>query len=154
MSFYCLLFLFQFLQRIHFLLFEEFVDAAKMLRHLLIAELVDLGHQSVKEVTVVRNDDQGAVEIHQCLLEDIFGFHVEVVGRLVQNQEVDRFQQELDHCQAGTFAAREHFHFLHRFFRSAEHEGAQQVTYLVADFSFCHVVNRLETVRFSSISEA
>ena len=52
MSFYCLLFLFQFLQRIHFLLFEEFVDAAKMLRHLLIAELVDLGHQSVKEVTV------------------------------------------------------------------------------------------------------
>ena len=76
----------------------EFVDAAKMLRHLLIAELVDLCHQSVKEVTVVRNDDQGAVEIHQRLLEDIFGFHVEVVGRLVQNQEVDRFQQELDHC--------------------------------------------------------
>ena len=72
MSFYCLLFLFQFLQRIHFLLFEEFVDAAKMLRHLLIAELVDLCHQSVKEVTVVRNDDQGAVEIHQRLLEDIW----------------------------------------------------------------------------------
>ena len=88
MSFYCLLFLFQFLQRIHLLLFEEFVDAAKMLRHLLIAEFVDLCHQSVKEVTVVRNDDQGAVEIHQRLLENIFGFHVEVVGRLVQNQEV------------------------------------------------------------------
>ena len=30
MSFYCLLFLFQFLQRVHFLLFEEFVDAAKV----------------------------------------------------------------------------------------------------------------------------
>ena len=105
MSFYCLLFLFQFLQRIHFLLFEEFVDAAKMLRHLLIAELVDLGHQSVKEVTVVRNDDQGAVEIHQRLLEDIFGFHVQMVGRFVQQD--GRRVVQLHACQedAGLFAA-------------------------------------------------
>ena len=86
MSFYCLLFLFQFLQRVHFLLFEEFVDAAKMLCHLLIAEFVNFRHQSVKEVTVVRNDNQRTVKIHQRLFEDIFGFHVEVVGRLIQNQ--------------------------------------------------------------------
>ena len=52
-SFYYLLFLFQFLQRIHFFLFEELVDAAKMFRHLLITELIHLGHQSVEEVTVV-----------------------------------------------------------------------------------------------------
>lgn len=67
----------------------------RWLRHLLIAELVDLGHQSVKEVTVVRNDDQGAVEIHQRLLEDIFGFHVEVVGRLVQKDDIRFGEQEL-----------------------------------------------------------
>ena len=37
-----ILFLFQFLQRIHFLFFKELVDAAKMFRHFLIAKLIHL----------------------------------------------------------------------------------------------------------------
>ena len=110
----------------------------------LVAELIDFAHQAVEEVAVVADDNQCAVEVHQRLLQDILGLEVEVVGGLVQNEQVHGFEQQLDHGQAGAFAAGEHLDLLHRGFGTAEHEGAQQVAYLVAYLVLGHVVDGLE----------
>lgn len=95
----------QFAERFHFLLFQKFVDAAKVFADALVAELVHLAYQSVEEVTVVADNNQCAVEVHQCLLQDVFGLQVQMVGRLVQDEQVDRFEQQFDHRQSGTLAA-------------------------------------------------
>ena len=67
-----------------------------------------------------------------------------MVGRLIQNQQIDRFQQKLDHRQPGTFSTGKHLDFLHGFFRSSEHESSQQIADLVADFSLRHIIDGLE----------
>lgn len=47
----------QFAERFHFLLFQKFVDAAKVFADALVAELVHLAYQSVEEVTVVADNN-------------------------------------------------------------------------------------------------
>ena len=93
------------------------------------AELVDLRDQSVEEVAVVADDYQRAVEVAQGLFEDVFGFEVEVVGGLVEDEEIDRFEQEFDHAQAHALAAGEDLDLL-LILLAAEHERSEQV----ADF--------------------
>ena len=56
-----------------------------MLSHPLVAELVHFAHQSVQEVTVVAHKYQCTVKVHECLFQNIFGLHIQMVGRLVQN---------------------------------------------------------------------
>ena len=80
-------------QVFHFLSFQEFIDATQVFFHTLITELVYLGNQSVKEVTVVRNNNQCSIKIHQSLFQNIFCLHVKMVSRLVQNKQVNRLQQ-------------------------------------------------------------
>ena len=110
----------------------------------LVAELIDFAYQAVEEVAVVAYDNQRTVEVHQCLLQDVLGLQVEVVGGFVQDKEVHRLEQQPDHGQTGTLAAGEHLDLLHRGFGTAEHEGAQQVAYLVAYLALGHVVDGLE----------
>ena len=57
------LFLLQFLQTFHLLGFEELVDAAQMLAHAAVAELIHLRHETVEEVAVVAYHDERAVEV-------------------------------------------------------------------------------------------
>ena len=42
----------------------------------------------LEEAPIVRDDDKGSGEARECRLELFDGFDVEVVGRLVENQEV------------------------------------------------------------------
>ena len=66
-----------------------------------------------------------------------------MVGRFVQYQEVHGFQQEFDHCEAGTLSTGQHFHFLIRSF-TAEHKGTEDITYLRADIAYGYAVDGIK----------
>ena len=89
------------------------------------------------------DDDQRAVERHQRFLENLFGLQVEVVGRLVENQQVDGLQQQFDHRQTGPLAAGKH---LDEFFAGilAEHEGAEDIADTGPDVAHGDVVDGFE----------
>lgn len=135
--------LFDVLKVFHLLDGEEFVDAAEVFAHALVAEFVDFRDESVEEVTVVGNDNQCAVEVLKGLFQNVLCLEVEVVGRLVKDEQVDRVEQQLHQRQTGAFASRQNFYFLRAFFTS-EHEGSEQVADFVADITYGYVVNGLE----------
>ena len=60
-----------------------------MFNHLAAAKFIDLCDQSVEEVAVVAHEDDGAVELADGFFEHVLGAHVQVVGGLVENQQVD-----------------------------------------------------------------
>ena len=116
------------------------VDASQMLTHLAATELIYLIDQPVQELTVVADDDGCAVKSLDCLLEHILRLHVQVVGWLIEYQQIDRLQQELDHRQTTAFSTTQH---LHIFFRSlaSKHKGTQQVIDFETHFTSCHTVD-------------
>ena len=75
---------------LHLLGFKKLVDAAEVLFYLLMSKLIHLGYKSVEEIAVVANNYERAVECKQSLFEHVLSFEVEVVGGLVENEEVDR----------------------------------------------------------------
>ena len=66
-----------------------------------------------------------------------------MIGRLVEDQQVHRFQQQLDHGQAGALTAREHLHFLVDIL-PAKHEGSQAIPYFRTDVTHRDVVDGLK----------
>ena len=98
------LLLLQFLEVLHLFIFQEFVDAAEVFADTLVPEFVDFRDETVQEVTVMADDDEGAVKVDERLLEYVLGFHVEVVGRLVKDKEVDGFEQKFEDGKTGAFA--------------------------------------------------
>ena len=52
-------------------------------------------HQSVHEVPVVADDDQATWKIEEEFLEDLQGVNIEVVRRLVEDQEIGVGHQHL-----------------------------------------------------------
>ena len=54
------------------------------------------------------HENHGAVVVRQRLQQNIFGAHIEVVGGLVEEQEICRVQQHAQQCIAIAFAAGEH----------------------------------------------
>ena len=52
------------LQVLHLLCREELIYTTQVLTHLAVAELVHLGHETIKEVTVVRYNNQSSIEIN------------------------------------------------------------------------------------------
>ena len=68
----------------------------------------DVGRQPVEEPAVVADDDRAAGKILQRFFERAQRVHVEVVGRLVQQQHVVRALQHLRQVHAVALAAREH----------------------------------------------
>ena len=66
-----------------------------------------LGHV-VQEVAVVRDGEHGAFVVVQELLQPQHAFGVQVVGRLVEQQQVGRLQQQAAQRHAAALAAREH----------------------------------------------
>lgn len=83
----------QLVQIFHFLALQKLVDTFEMFRHFLVSEFINFGHKTVQEVSVMRNDDQRPVKVHQGLFQDIFRLHIQMVRRLVKNQQIDGFQQ-------------------------------------------------------------
>ena len=80
-------------QILHLLALHKLIDAFQMLRHFLVSELIDLRDQPIQEITVVGYDDQRPVKVKQRLLQDILRLHIQMVCRLIQNQQVHRLQQ-------------------------------------------------------------
>ena len=61
-----------------------------MLNDSLITELIHLIHQAIEELAVVRHQDHGTIEGLDRIFQDIFLAHIDVVGRLIDDQQVDR----------------------------------------------------------------
>ena len=79
-----------------------------MFAHLTTAKLKDLRDQTIQELTVVRNDDGSTVEGLDSFFQHILRWHVEVVGRLVENQQVHGLQQQTNHSQSTTLTTTKH----------------------------------------------
>ena len=122
---------------------QPVVDTTQMLPDLTAAELIHLGDQSVQELTVVADDDGRAVESLDGLFQHVLRGHVQVVGRLVEYQQVHRFQQQTYHGQTTAFAAAEHLDTLVTLL-AAKHESTQNGIDAHTDFTFGHIVNRLK----------
>ena len=85
------------------------------------AELIHFGDEAVEKFAVVAYDYYRPVEIPYGILQHVFGTHVQVVRRFVENQEVHGFEQEFNHGQTTPFSPRQHLDFLFGSF-AAEHE--------------------------------
>ena len=119
-----------------------------MFAHLAATEFVHLADEAVEEFAVVAYDDGCAVKGEYCLLKHFFRGNVKMVGRLVEDEQVDGFEQQLDHCQSAAFASREHLHLL-VYILATEHERAKYVLYLQSDVALCHIVNGLKHGQFA-----
>ena len=76
-----------------------------MFTNLAAAKLIDLIYQTIEEFTIVAHDDGCSIESLNGFFQHILRLHVEVVGRLIENEEIHRFEQELDHSQSATLAS-------------------------------------------------
>ena len=66
-----------------------------------------------------------------------------MVGGLVENQEVDRLQEQANHGQATTLAATEHLDFLVGCL-ATKHKGTEDIIDTQTDVSLCHIIDGLE----------
>ena len=71
---------------------QEIIYATEVLFDSSAAELIDFLHEPVEEITVVRDADDRSVEVLQGGFEHILGLHVEVVRRLIEDQQVAWFE--------------------------------------------------------------
>ena len=62
-------------------------------RQLAAIEMQDLVDRGVEQVAIVADDDHGARIVRQMILEPQRAFEVEIVGRLVQQQQIGRREQ-------------------------------------------------------------
>ena len=90
------------------------------------AKLEGFADHRIEERAVVRNDQHAAGVVGERALQDILRLHVEVVGRLVEDQEICRAQQHADECHARAFAAGEHADFFEDIV-AAEKKAAEKV---------------------------
>lgn len=89
------------------------------------------------------DDDGGTVESLDGFLQHILGRHVQMVGGLIENQEVDGFQQQTDHCQSTAFPAAKNLHLLIRSL-STKHKSSKYIIDAQADITLRHIVDGLE----------
>ena len=106
-----------------------------MLTHPLVAKFKNFGGQSIQEVSIVRHQDERAIKSLEGILDDVLSLHVEVVGRFIENQKIDRLQKELDHSQTGFFTTRKHLHFFVDVV-AFKHEGSEDILDFGSDFSY------------------
>ena len=97
-----------------------------MLPHLSVGKFIHLAYKSVEELTVVTHDNRRSVKSLDSFLQHIFRRHVEMVGRLVEDKEVDRREQQAYHSQPAALTATEH---LHPFLRglAAKHKRTEDI---------------------------
>ncbi len=72
-----------------------------------VPQLGDLPHGDVEEVAVVRDEHEGVGVGAEIVLEPVARFEIEMVGGLVEQQEVGLLEQELRQCDAHLPAAGE-----------------------------------------------
>jgi hypothetical protein len=62
-------------------------------------------HRHVEKIAVVRDEHEGKRILQQILLQPVAGFEIEVVGGLVEQQQVGLFEQQLGERDAHLPAA-------------------------------------------------
>ncbi|QTK79004.1 hypothetical protein AT6N2_C1226 [Agrobacterium tumefaciens] len=80
-------------------------------------------HRRLDQVAVVRDEDDGAAIVIQCLDQRAAAVDVEVVGRLVKDQQVRRMEGRKPHQQASFFATGQVLCRRRHFFRRKAHLG-------------------------------
>ena len=68
-------------------------------------ELIDFRHQPIQKITVVTDADKRAVEVLEGSFEHILGLHIQVIRRLIENEQVAGFEQETNHRQTTAFSS-------------------------------------------------
>ncbi len=84
----------KFAQRAQPPLFQEIINIAKVLFDSPMPEFKNPVGKPLEEITVMRYDHKGPVVLKQCALQHILRPHVEVVGRLIENEKICRREQE------------------------------------------------------------
>jgi hypothetical protein len=123
------------------LLFQVTVVIARIEISAAIPDLQDSLDRDVQEITVVRDEHKREGIAVQVLLQPIAGFKVQMVGRLVEQQDIRLGQKELGQSDAHLPSAREFFHtpgqILTRKAQSIEHLGHlgfQRVALVLLEF--------------------
>ena len=79
------------------------------------------GHDAIEEVAVMADQDHGALVVAEHFLQHVEGFEIEIVGRLVEHQQVGGLCQRACQHQAAALAAGQHFERrAHLFLREQE----------------------------------
>lgn len=112
-------------------LFFDFIEvvgqvAGEHARVFIRAELHCFLDDGVEKVSVVRNDEEGAGVVDECFLQDVLRLHVEVVGGLVENEEVGGADEHANKGDAGTFATTQDADFFEDIVPSEE-EAAEDI---------------------------
>ncbi len=76
--------------------------------HFAVAHFEDARGKFIDEVAVVRNEDHRSGVFLQRFQQHVLGAHVQVIGGLVEQQEIRRLQQHAGQRVAVALAAREH----------------------------------------------
>ena len=110
---------------------REFTDLFPVDQHQLVAT-------AVQQMTVMRNDDHGAVKVLQRLGQGFTHFKVEVVGRLVEQQQVGLLVDQHGQHQAGFLATGEVLDFCQRHII-----GKAEAAEVVAQLCFARLIVQL-----------
>ncbi len=89
----------------------------------------------IQEIAIVADADDCTVEIIQGTLEGFAGIDIEVVRRLVHDQDVGAIDEELGDGDSGAFAAAEHTDGFVNVFVAEEHEGQDRANVGVVDIA-------------------
>ncbi len=92
---------------IHALLFllQKLFVVARIEMHAAIPDLDDFVDGDVQEIAVVRNQHEGERIVGKILLQPVAGFQIQVIGGLVEQQQVGFFKQQLGERDAHLPAA-------------------------------------------------
>ena len=90
------------------LFFQIVVVIAEVFLHAVRAHLDNAVGHAVDEVAVVRDGEDGAVEILQSAFQHFAAVHVQMVGRLVEKEEVVALEHQFAQRHAALLAAGEH----------------------------------------------
>ena len=125
-----------------FALFEEVVYSSEILPNTTITELIDLIYDTIKELSIVRYNHYRSIELLQSRFEDILRAHIHVVGRLIEHQQIVRFEHHPRHCQARTLTTRQDLNLLVDIL-ATEQKSTQNITQTSTNIAYGNPIERI-----------
>ena len=89
---------------------EECAVRADKVGQMAVFEIQHAGCKALDEVAVMRNKQQRAVERLNRLLNPLAGCKVKVVGRLVEDEQIERIVHQLTQAQTAFLTAGQHIY--------------------------------------------
>ena len=114
-----------------------------MLAHVTVAEFEETVADAFHKVTVVAHHDHRAFVIMDGSFQDVLGADIEVVGRLIEQQEIIRLKQQLAQRQPASLSPAQHLHFFVDVI-ATEKERAEQSPHLLAHIAHGQLVDRFK----------